>query len=111
MGTWPGIPRGAHSHHGPAVHSSDRTALHWAAISGNRKIVRLLIAAKADVNAKNDDGCAFPYRHRRVGRLNPFCLPCRATPLHYAGCNSGGSDAIAELLLCDAAVAVQNKFG
>ena len=45
-------------HPGPAVHSNGSTALHWAAVYGNRRIVRLLVASGADVNAQNDYGCA-----------------------------------------------------
>ncbi len=45
-------------HPGTAVHSAGSTALHWAAFYGNRRIVRLLIDAKANVNARDDDRCA-----------------------------------------------------
>ena len=30
------------------------TALHWAALSGNHIVVKMLIEAGADLNAKND---------------------------------------------------------
>ena len=53
-----GIPVGPPPHPGTAVHSAGSTALHWAAFYGNRRIVRLLIDAKADVNARTRDGCA-----------------------------------------------------
>ena len=36
----------------------NRTALHWAAIYGNRRIIRSLVDADADVNAQTDYGCA-----------------------------------------------------
>jgi hypothetical protein len=36
-------------------------------------------------------------------------LPCRRTPLHDAARN-GASEAVEELLLCGAAVAVQNNY-
>ncbi len=39
---------------GPAVHRDGCTALHEAAIDGNRRIIRLLIAAKAAVDARDD---------------------------------------------------------
>jgi hypothetical protein len=40
------------------VHSDGNTALHYAAEYGNRRIVRLLVDADADLNAQNDGGCA-----------------------------------------------------
>ncbi len=60
-----GTPRGPPPHAGSAVHSNGNTALHAAAWYGNRRIVRLLIASQADVNAQDCGGCAFPFRHRR----------------------------------------------
>ncbi len=45
-------------HPGPAVRSDGWTALHYAAQYGNRRIVRLLIASGADVNAQNRWRCA-----------------------------------------------------
>ena len=60
-----------------AVHSWGRTTLHEAAYYGNRRIVRLLIDAEADVDVRDDDGRAFPLlRHRRMGRPNHAV--CRA---------------------------------
>ncbi len=57
-----GVPPWGPPHHpGPAVHSNGKTALHWAAWSGNRRIVRLLIAFKANVGAQDDDGCALRF--------------------------------------------------
>jgi hypothetical protein len=43
---------------GPAVHRYGRTALHEAARYGNRRIVRSLVDANADVNAQDRFGCA-----------------------------------------------------
>jgi hypothetical protein len=51
-------PWGPPPHPGPAVHSIGWTALHWAALFGNRRIVRLLVDADADVNAQDHIGCA-----------------------------------------------------
>ncbi len=51
-------PWGPPPHAGPAVHSDRWTALHSAAECGNRRIVRLLVDAKAYVNAKTDNWCA-----------------------------------------------------
>ena len=45
-------------HPRPAVHRFSRTALHWAAMDGNRRIVRSLVDADADVNAQAGGGCA-----------------------------------------------------
>ncbi len=105
-------PWGPSPHLGPAVHSDGWTALHWAAERGNRRMIRSLVEANADVNAKNDFECAVCARgesavecaapsHRRR-------LPCRATPLHYAASN-GHSSSVAELLLRGADGAVQDK--
>ena len=88
------------------------TALHYAARFGNRRIVRSLVDANADVNAKTRYGCAVcacgesaiectaPSRRRR--------RRCRITPLHYAARN-GHSASVAELLLRGADGAVQNN--
>jgi hypothetical protein len=51
-------PWGPFAHPGPAVHSFANTALHYAAECGNRRIVRLLVASGADVNAQDDEWCA-----------------------------------------------------
>ena len=99
------------SPHGPAVCSDGVAALHMAANFGNRRIVRLLIASKADVDAQDQfHGCTFSLRRRRVGWPSLRRLPCRWTPLHSAA-SSGASDAIAELLLRGADGAVQNDRG
>jgi hypothetical protein len=51
-------PWGPPPHFSSAVHSTGNTALHWAAYHGNRRIVRLLVAFGAVVNAQNRFGCA-----------------------------------------------------
>ena len=113
MGT--GVPPwGPPPHPGPAVHSNGATALHWAAHRGNRRMIRSLVDADADVNAQTNRGgcavcacgesaveCAAPSRRRR--------RPCRDTPLHYAA-DHGGSPSVAELLLRGADGAVQNSI-
>ncbi len=96
-------------HFGPAVHSNGCTALHLAALFGNCRIVRLLIASKAAVDAPND-GYAVPLLPRRIWRPSLRHLPCRATPLHWAA-RFGHTGAIAELLMRGAAVAVQDCNG
>jgi hypothetical protein len=89
------------------------TALHYAAKYGNRRIVRSLVASGANVNARNRYGCAVsacgdrPWVRRPSPRRR---LPCRATPLHLAA-DGGHSNAFAELLLCGADGAVQNRHG
>jgi hypothetical protein len=58
VGTW-GTPVAHPLTPAPSVHSDyGSTALHWAAIYGNRRIVRSLAASGADVNAQDGDGCA-----------------------------------------------------
>jgi hypothetical protein len=108
-------PWGPPPHAGPAVHSVyGSTALHYAALYGNRRIVRSLVDANADVKARDREGCAVcacgesavecaapSHRRRR---------PCRSTPLHIAVFNCHSSS-VAELLLRGADGAVQNKFG
>ncbi len=47
-------PWGPPPHPGPAVHRFGRTALHWAAINGNRRMIRSLVDADADFNAQED---------------------------------------------------------
>ena len=85
-------------HTGAAVHSNGYTALHWAAVCGNRRIVRSLVDANAAVNAQNCYGCAFSVSASAGAAAEPRRLPCRLTPLHYAAYN-GESDTIVELLL------------
>ncbi len=113
FGSW-GTPVGPTPHPGPAVHSNGYTALHIAAIYGNRRIVRSLVDAKADVNARTRGGCAVcacgesaiecaaPSPRRR--------RPRRATPLHEAAFY-GYSSSVAELLLRGADGAVQANNG
>ncbi len=112
MGT--GVPPwGPPPHPGPAVHSIDYTALHWAAVRGNRRIVRSLVDADADVNAQDRRGCAVCARGESAVECaapSPRRRPCRETPLHLAACN-GHSSCVAELLLRGADGAVQAYNG
>ncbi len=96
-------PWGPPPHAGPAVHSNGRTALHFAAYCGDRRIVGSLVDANADVNAQDDDGCAVCARGESAaecaGRVPAaVCLPCRFTPLHFAA-QEGKTACVAELLL------------
>jgi hypothetical protein len=108
-------PWGPPPHPGPAVHSNGWTALHWAAYCGNRRIVRSLVDANADVNAKTRDGCGCAVCARGesaecAGRVPAARRPCRLTPLHKAAYNRH-SACVAELLLRGADGAVQNQNG
>ena len=107
-----GLPAVLFSGTGWVVRSDGRTALHLAAYHGNRRIVGLLIASKAAVDARDSGGCAFPLRHRQVGGRVPARLPCRWTPLHWAAwTGASASEAIAELLMRGADVVAQNRDG
>ncbi len=114
MGT--GVPPwGPPPHPGPAVHSLGWTALHWAAMIGNRRILRSLVDADADVNAQDDNrGCAVCARGESAGECAAPSprrrRPCRWTPLHWAAYH-GQSASVAELLLCGADGAVQDNDG
>ncbi len=44
---------------GPAVRRVGNTALHYAARNDDRATVAALLGARADVDTKNNDGCAF----------------------------------------------------
>jgi ankyrin repeat protein len=94
------------------VHSEyGETALHWVAAYGNRRLVRLLIASNADVNAQDCDGCTVSAAASAdCGGRVPARLPCRHTPLNYAA-GSGRADNIAELLMRGADGAVQTNDG
>ncbi len=96
------------------MHSGDWTALHWAAFNGNRRMIRLLVDADADLNGQNGSGCAVCARGESAvecaGRAPAARRPCRNTPLHLAAFN-GHSSSVAELLLRGADGAVQNDFG
>jgi ankyrin repeat protein len=110
LGTW-GTPVGPTPSPRPAVHSAGRTALYWAAYHGHRRIVRLLVASGADVNAPDCTGCAVSACGESAecaGRA-PAAV-CRYTPLHGAAFN-GHSEIVAELLLRGADGAVQTIYG
>ncbi len=55
----PLIDRGLTPSAGPAVRRSGWTALIYAAYNDDRPIVAALLGARADVNTKNSNGCAF----------------------------------------------------
>ena len=101
-------------HAGPAVHSDGNTALHHAALLGDRRMIRSLVDANADVNAQNDYGCAVcacGESADECGRPSPRRRrPCRWTPLHWAA-EYGHSSSVAELLLRGADGAVQDNHG
>jgi hypothetical protein len=107
-------PWGPPPHPGPAVHSDGYTALHYAARNDNRRIVRLLVDADADVNARDRYGCAVcvcgESADECAGRVRAARRPCRATPLHKAA-RRGHSSCVAELLLRGADGAVRANDG
>ena len=89
------------------------TALHMAALRGNRRIVRSLVASGAVVNAQTDWGCAVCACGESAECAGPSPRrrrPCRDTPLYYAA-DRGRSASVAELLLRGADGAVQNSGG
>ncbi len=94
------------------MHRYGYTALHFAAFYGNRRIVRSLVDADADVNAQNRDGCAVCARGESAvecaGRVR---AASRNTPLHWAADYGQSASVIAELLLRGADGAVQNGNG
>ena len=72
-------PWGPPHHPGPAVHSDGTTALHYAAENNNRRIIRLLVASGAVVNAQTRGGCAVSAAENRcecAGRVS--AAVCRA---------------------------------
>jgi hypothetical protein len=79
-----GVPPWGPPHHpGPAVHRYGTTALLWAANCGNRRIVRLLVAFKADVNTPDCNGCAVSAAaNRRSAAAEP--PPPSAVQVHAA---------------------------
>ncbi len=90
---------------GPAVRRAGTTALIYAAYNDDRPTVAALLGARADVNTKNNGGCAFcrrrcPARGRRWPTVTPMAaVPApsgRMTALHYAARN-GFIDVCAEL--------------
>ncbi len=111
MGT--GVPPwGPPPHPGPAVYSDGWTALHIAANYGNRRMIRSLVDADADVHAQDRNGCAVCGESavECACRVPAARRPCRATPLHFAAFK-GHSASVAELLLRGADGAVQDIFG
>ena len=85
--------------------------MHWAALHGNRRIVRILIGANADVDAQDNGRWAFvqafPFGVGGCATAHPDAN--RWTPLHYTADN-GDAETIEELLL-SGAVAIQNCVG
>jgi hypothetical protein len=101
-------------HAGPAVHSDGFTALHYAAKYGNRRMIRSLVDANADVHAQTDNGCAVCAR----GESAVECAGRVAAAVGRAGsrrCSlpraNGHSPSVAELLLRGADGAVQDRYG
>ena len=56
---------------GPAVRSDGWTALHYASFYGNRRMIRSLVDADADVNAQTDYGCAVCARGESAQCVRP----------------------------------------
>ena len=92
------------------------TALIIAANNGDRAIVAALLGARADVNAEQISGCAFPARSARDGggrRCADAAVPApsgRWTALHYAA-HYGFIGAAAELLVGGADQCIMNDQG
>ena len=84
-------------------YSDQRTALHWAAIDGHTAVCELLIASKADVNAKTRCAfifwicCWFCVVFCILTLLLIFCSSFQQTALHDAA--SEGHLAVCELLI------------
>ena len=111
----PLIDRGSPSA-GPAVRRAGQTALMVAARNDDRATVAALLGARADVNAEQISGCAFPARSARVGggrRCADAAVPApsgRWTALHYAA-HYGFIGAAAELLVGGADQCIMNDQG
>jgi ankyrin repeat protein len=95
------------------------TALHFAAHDDDRATVAALLGARADVNTKNNNGCAIcrrrcPARGRRWPMVTPMAaVPApsgRWTALHSAAAN-GSISAGAELLAGGADQTIPDKYG
>ncbi len=89
----PLVGRGLTPSAGPAVRRGGTTALHYAADNDDRAIVAALLGARADVNTKQNGGCAICRRRCLArGRRWPTVTPMAAVPapsgrmtaLHYA---------------------------
>ena len=70
-----GTPWDPPPHAGPVVHSHGMTALHWAALYGNRRMIRSLVDADADVNAQMTSGAPFALAANR-----PMSAPAESPP-------------------------------
>ncbi len=95
------------------------TALIYAARNDDRAIVAALLGARADVNTKTNDRCAFcrrrcPARGRRWPTVTPTAaVPApsgRYTALHSAAAY-GSISAAAELLVGGADQTITNSYG
>ena len=85
-----------------------------AALYGHHAIVGKLVGARADVNTKDNNGCALrrrPVRRRSVGGGPTAPAPSgRATALHYAAWNGHTKSAVA-LLVGGADPTITDNFG
>ena len=110
------IGRGLTPSAGPAVRRSGWTALMIAAHNDDRATVAALLGARADVNTKDNDGCAIC--RPACGRRRPTVTPMAAVPapsgrwtaLHYAAWN-GSISVGAELLVGGADQTITNNEG
>ena len=93
-----------------AAHGDGMTGLHWAAHHGDVEVLRLLLAARADIEARTRHGGHTPLhvagRSARAGAARALLAAgadanavttTGATPLHFAA-GSGNPDAVAALL-------------
>jgi ankyrin repeat protein len=104
-----GYPVGPIPSPSPAVHRYAWTALHYAAESGNCRIVRKLIDANADVDAQTSGYMrAFSFGIS-VWAAESRRLPCMGTPKHWAA-RKGQFETIEEVLL-SGAVAIRDCDG
>ncbi len=85
VGCW-GTPVGPTPSPRPAVHSGGMTALHYAALYGNRRMIRSLVDANAAVNAKTCLGCAVSAAANRPLSAPAESPPPSAVQEHAAAC-------------------------